>query len=248
MIIYSDTLHWSEISLNCDLVTELDLITVFDVITLFREVSIGHMQQVRQANRGRLLLQASGPVPYGTCICSNIETIHSWTCQVYQPFEFRTSLGTSILLRRLALNILHAKRFHVWNSKFDSCKTIAWYIAKWLCPWPLYILLNKSCQKTTMLAGRQPSLNRSHGLSFSKVRQTSRSRSPGQKLWYHVKGLVTMNTHVQYESPISSSKKVMAKVKVFQSRSNFKVKVTWSKIRSCHKEYICAIWNPYLFW
>ena len=28
--------------------------------------------------------------------------------------------------------------------------------------------------------------------------------SVGQKLWYHVKGLVTSNTHVQYESPISS--------------------------------------------
>ena len=39
------------------------------------------------------------------------------------------------------------------------------------------------------------------------------SRSRGQKLWYHVKGLVTMNTHVQYESPMSSGKKVMAKVK-----------------------------------
>ena len=31
----------------------------------------------------------------------------------------------------------------------------------------------------------------------------------------HVKGLVTRNIHVQYESPITSSKKVMAKVKVF---------------------------------
>ena len=30
-----------------------------------------------------------------------------------------------------------------------------------------------------------------------------------------VKGLVTMNTHVQYESSISSGKKVMAKVNVF---------------------------------
>ena len=76
--------------------------------------------------------------------------------------------------------------------------------------------MNKSCQKTTTLAGRQPSLNRSHGQSFSEGGQTSRSRSRGQKLWYHVKGLVTRNTHVQYESHISSSKKVMAKVKVFQ--------------------------------
>ena len=31
-----------------------------------------------------------------TPICELI-TIHSWTCPVYGPFEFRTSLGTSIL-------------------------------------------------------------------------------------------------------------------------------------------------------
>ena len=31
-----------------------------------------------------------------------------------------------------------------------------------------------------------------------------------------MKGLVTRKTHVQYESPITSDLKVMAKVKVFQ--------------------------------
>ena len=36
-----------------------------------------------------------------------------------------------------------------------------------------------------------------------------------KKLWYHVKGLVPRNTHLQYESPITSGKKVIAKVKVF---------------------------------
>ena len=51
---------------------------------------------------------------------------------------------------------------------------------------------------------------------FSKVGQTSRSSSQGQKLWYHVKSFVTRNTHRQYESLITSGKKVMAKVKVFQ--------------------------------
>ena len=56
------------------------------------------LQRVRLANRGRLLLRTSGPVPFGTCICSNVETILSWTCHVYGPFKFRTSLGTSILL------------------------------------------------------------------------------------------------------------------------------------------------------
>ena len=98
MIIYTDTFHWSDISLNRDLVTELDLITVFDIITLFREVSTGDLQRMRLANRGSFLLRSLGPVPYGTCICSKVETIHSWTCLVYGLFEFRTSLGTSILL------------------------------------------------------------------------------------------------------------------------------------------------------
>ena len=54
------------------------------------------LQRVRLANRGRLLLRTPGPVPFGTCICSNVETILSWTCHVYGPFEFRASLGTSI--------------------------------------------------------------------------------------------------------------------------------------------------------
>ena len=35
---------------------------------------------------------------------------------------------------------------------------------------------------------------------------------------YHVKGLVIRNTYVQYESPISSGKKVIAKGKVFQKK------------------------------
>ena len=41
------------------------------------------LKRVRLANRGRLLLQTPGPVPFGTCICSNIETIFSWACHVF---------------------------------------------------------------------------------------------------------------------------------------------------------------------
>ena len=55
-----------------------------------------------------------------------------------------------------------------------------------------------------MLARRQPSLN----------------SSQGHKLWYHMKGFVTRNTHVQYESYISSGLKVTAKVKVFVHASH----------------------------
>ena len=47
-----------------------------------------------------------------------------------------------------------------------------------------------------------------------------RSRSRRQKLWYHVKGLVTRNMHVLNESSISYVTKVMAKVKVFVHASN----------------------------
>ena len=53
-------------------------------------------------------------------------------------------------------------------------------------------------------------------LKFSKVDQSSRSRSQGKKLWSNVKGLVIRNTHVKYESPTSYGLKVMANVKVFQ--------------------------------
>ena len=34
----------------------------------------------------------------GTYVCSYVETIPSWTCHFYGPFDFRISLGTSILL------------------------------------------------------------------------------------------------------------------------------------------------------
>ena len=74
--------------------------TLIPILTLLPNFGGFHrtLQRVRLANRGRLLLRTPGPVPFGTCICSNVDTILSWTCHVYGPFEFRTSLGTSILL------------------------------------------------------------------------------------------------------------------------------------------------------
>ena len=42
MVIYRDTLNWSDISPIFEPITELDLITNFDLITKFREVSIEH--------------------------------------------------------------------------------------------------------------------------------------------------------------------------------------------------------------
>ena len=74
--------------------------TLLPILTLLQNFGGFHrtLQRVRLANRGRLLLRIPGPVPFGTCICSNVETILSWTCHVCGPFEFWTSLGTSILL------------------------------------------------------------------------------------------------------------------------------------------------------
>ena len=100
-------LHWSDISPNRDLVTELDLISVFDVITLFPEVSIRHLQRVRLVKRECLLLGTPGTVPFGTCICSNVETILSWACNVDRPSELRTSLGASILLINVIKSMIY---------------------------------------------------------------------------------------------------------------------------------------------
>ena len=69
-------------------------------------VSIGHLQQVRLENKGCLLLRTPGPVQFGTCICSNVETIHSWNCHIYGPSEFQTFLGTSILPFNLILFVI----------------------------------------------------------------------------------------------------------------------------------------------
>ena len=73
--------------------------TLLPILTLLPNFGGFHrtLQRVRLANRGRLLLWTPGPVPFWACICSNVETILSWTCDVYGPFEFRASLGTSIL-------------------------------------------------------------------------------------------------------------------------------------------------------
>ena len=96
--------------------------TLLPILTLLPNFGGFHrtLQRVRLANGGRLLLRTPGPVPFGTCICSNVETIFSWTCHVYGPYEFRTSLGTSILLclevRKHEIN--RACAFHSFISYF----------------------------------------------------------------------------------------------------------------------------------
>ena len=53
--------------------------TLLPILTLLPNFGSSHrtLQRVRLANRGRYLLRTPGPVPFGTCICSNVETILS---------------------------------------------------------------------------------------------------------------------------------------------------------------------------
>ena len=82
--------------------------TLIPILTLWPNFGGFHrtLQRVRLANRGRLLLRTPGPVPFGTCVCSDVETILSWTCHI-GPSEFRTSLGTSVLHFRIIVTVIH---------------------------------------------------------------------------------------------------------------------------------------------
>ena len=59
------------------------------------------MQRVRHANRGRLLLRTPGPVPYGICKCSFVETTDTqwYITLVYDAFPWLDFLSnlTSLL-------------------------------------------------------------------------------------------------------------------------------------------------------
>ena len=111
--------------------------TLLPILTLLPNLGGFHrtLQRVRVANRGRLLLWTPGPVPFGTCICSNVETILSWTCHVYGPFESRTSLGTSIL----PLNQVPVTNtpWIIQNLHFTN---IIYYFICYRHLWRLYIL------------------------------------------------------------------------------------------------------------
>ena len=48
MTICTDTIHWSDMTLTCDLVTELDPVFDFNLFTKFWEVSIEDLQRMWQ--------------------------------------------------------------------------------------------------------------------------------------------------------------------------------------------------------
>ena len=57
-----------------------------------------HLQRVRHANRGRLLLWTPGPVPFWGLHVFLFRDQSLLNLFCFQTFKFRTSLGTSILL------------------------------------------------------------------------------------------------------------------------------------------------------
>ena len=79
--------------------TLLPNLTLLPILTLLPNFGGFHriLQRVRLANRGRLLLRTPGPFPFGTCICSNVDTILSWTCHVYGPSIFLKSPNFSLI-------------------------------------------------------------------------------------------------------------------------------------------------------
>ena len=106
MTIYSDTLHWSGITPIVDHITELDLITEFDFLP--------NLQQVRYANRGRLLLRDLVMSHFRTRKYSKVETNLSWTSLVSGFLNFEHPLVLFLLKRKRKKSdsVLWQKPFH----------------------------------------------------------------------------------------------------------------------------------------
>ena len=136
IIIYIDILHWSNISLNRDLVTERDLITFFDVKYNLIPGGLDRNFAMGAACQQRTLTLPDTWFWFGTCICSNAETIHSWTCHVYGPFEFWISLGTSKKFASLyiclkGLKLIWSNYCTIFNFPTSTFVLIVWRVTFW---------------------------------------------------------------------------------------------------------------------
>ena len=117
--------------------TLLPNLTLLPILTLLPNFGGFHrtLKRVRLAYRGRLLLRTPGPVPFGTCNCSCVETIFSWACHVCGPFEFRASLGTSVILIAIIALTWYSKELY-WKHRYMlNCdwETITQYLCMVLC-------------------------------------------------------------------------------------------------------------------
>ena len=92
------------------------LLLNLNFFTKVRDDSIEHLQRVRHLNRGRFLLRTHDPVPLW-----DLQVFQSWdqsllNLSCVQTFEFRTSLGTSVLL----LLICCCDILYSWPTSNDS--------------------------------------------------------------------------------------------------------------------------------
>ena len=74
--------------------------------TEFWVVSIEHLRRVWHADRGRLLLRTPGPVPYGICKCSFVETTDTrlYITPVYDTFSWLDFLPNLTLLLNIGFH------------------------------------------------------------------------------------------------------------------------------------------------
>ena len=79
-------------------------------------MTLQHLQRVRHAKRGRLLLRTPGPVPYGICKCSFVETsdTQSYITPVYDNFPWLDFSPT--------LTLLLNKGFHKASATGVACR------------------------------------------------------------------------------------------------------------------------------
>ena len=72
------------------------------------------LQRVRLANRGRLLLQTPGPVPFGTCICSNL--LRPFFPELVMSTDLLSFEHPSVLLFCCSSTKLQAPFVKCWGS------------------------------------------------------------------------------------------------------------------------------------
>ena len=86
-----------------------------------------HLQRVRHANRGRLLLRTPGHVPLWTGKCSDVETNLSWTCLVSGLLSFEHPSVLLFLLQRFATDTVILVPYK------ETCKQAIWLfdIGQW---------------------------------------------------------------------------------------------------------------------
>ena len=106
------------------------------LFTWLRVVSIEHFQRVRHVNRGRFLLRTPGPVPFGTCIGSNVETIFSW-----YELVFFADIWVSNIPRYFCFYLVKGDthNYNRWCLFWNILSLL--YVYKWRKMYALYVII-----------------------------------------------------------------------------------------------------------